>query len=114
MFQWGVTEETGCLMQSQNRDVTSKKKPIANHEGDTVAKSYYDFSASYAITAYPTGASLTGIVASAIGDTVTLAGTTSGAGVTTGLVILEDLSLKEQNEDYAAVDMNLMQHAALT
>lgn len=114
MFKWGVDSEAGCLMQSQSRSVTSDKKPIKDHIGDVVAKSFYNFSAGYQISAYPTGASLTGILSTAVGAIATLVGLNSGHGVTTGLILCEDVEVKNVNEDYQLIDLNLMQHAALT
>ena len=114
MNQWGLDAETGILCQSFDRKLRRAEKVIKNHEGEDVAMSKYNPIAEYDVQGYITGASASGVAAEEAGSAVTLANTTSGNGVTAGLVISNDVDIKQANEDFAMVSLTATQRPLIT
>jgi hypothetical protein len=106
---WGVTAEAGVIVQSFRRNVTRDKKVIKDEVGNIAVSSRYNPTAKYSISAYKKATDGGDIGIQAPGDTLTLAGTTTGNGVSAGLVLMDSINTQQANEDFLKVDIEAEQ-----
>jgi len=111
-LQWGITEETGILVQSYTRNVTDQERLVKNHEGETAAAALYDPMAEHSISGYVTGS--TGIASAAFGQVLDIAGATTGNGVSAGAIICTAVTDTFANEDFQMIEATARQWPLIT
>ena len=109
---WGLTAETGILVQSYERTISGSEKLAKNNVGETVGVSLYDPMAEHVVEGYDTGSS--GISAASFGVALTIANVLSGNGVAAGLVICTGITEKLANEDYKTFNATCKQWPLVT
>jgi len=111
-LEWGLTAETGILVQSYDRSVGGDEKEAKNHEGEVVGVSLYNPRADHTVEGYIAGS--TGIAAAAFGAALTIANVGSGNGVSAGQVICNGVDEKRVNEDYGMITARARQNPLVT
>ena len=109
---WGLSAETGILVQSYERAVTGSENQALNHEGETAGVSFYNSIAEHTVSGYYTGSS--GIPAASIGVALTIANVMTGNGVAAGLVLTSGVTDTEANEDYRTISVTAKQFPLIT
>lgn len=90
--------ETGGLVQNYSRNTGSKLLDVYDASlGYTVGHVFHDFTADYSVEIIPTGSS--GVAAASVGAALTLAGPTSGGGVSSGTIYTLGTSLTHTPEN---------------
>lgn len=101
---WGVTAETGVILQKFDRKVNRKIKEIANETGETSLVSMYNPIADYTFSSFQSLSGTTGVALVAPGVVQTYSNTTSGAGVTTGGIYTMEVTYAQTNEDFKQIN----------
>ena len=111
-LEWGLSAETGILVQSYERSISGSEKVALNHEGEAAGVSMYNPVADHTVEGYITGT--TGIAAAAFGTALTIANVLSGNGVSAGLVICNGVTDRQANEDYRMITATARQWPLIT
>jgi len=111
-LSWGLSAETGILVQSYERSVSGSEKLALNHEGEPVGVSFYGAIADHTVEGYYTGG--TGISAASFGVALTIANVLSGNGVSAGLVLCNGVTDTKANEDYRMIRATARQFPLIT
>lgn len=101
---WGITAETGVLIQKFDRKVNRKVKEVANETGETALVSMYNPVADYTFNTYMTLGGTTGVALVAAGVVQAYSNTTSGAGVATGGIYTMEVTYSQANEDFKQIN----------
>lgn len=109
---WGLTAETGVLIQRQNAKTSREKNQVRNHEGEVTLVSFYNATQTYSMEGVTTGS--TGIVAAEPGVALTLANTFPDNGVTAGLVFTDDVDVAKINTDFQKITVNATRYPLIT
>lgn len=109
---WGVTGETGIITQSFGRSVSRDVKAVKDEIGNETLVSRYNPKADYRLRGYRKAGG--GLSTAAPADTLTILGSTSGNGVTAGLVILNNIDIDGSNEDFVMISANASQRPNIT
>lgn len=105
--------ETGIVIGSFSRKTDSKKVEIYDASvGYTTGDIYHDFKADYDVKGRQNNT--TGIAAAAPGVAVTLANTSTGNGVTTGLIITQNTNIDHSSENPREFSISAMQRPGIT
>lgn len=108
-----MTNEPGGMIQSFQRRTTRKKILVYDASvGKTTGKVYHDPMATYDVRIITTAG--TGLAAAAPGIAVTLANTTSGNGVSTGGVYVDDTTLSHNAESLQEFSFTAEQSPAIS
>lgn len=105
---WGITAESGVLLQSYERKISRDKKEVKNESGEVSGLSYYNIRASYSFDAFTTGSS--GLAAIAPGSAYSFANSVSGNGVTAGSVYIDEVTVNRTNEDFQKISGSASQY----
>ena len=110
---WGLTTETGVLVQSYSKAVSGQERLAKNEDGETVGVSEYDPMAEHSIEALLAGS--TGVAAAEFGVALTVAndGIIDG-GVTAGLIITTGVTGSGSNEEYNSISVTARQWPLVT
>jgi len=110
---WGLTTETGILIQSYSNAVSGQERLAKNHEGETVGVSEYDPMAEHTIEGLIAGTE--GIANASFGAELTVAndGILTG-GVSTGLIIVTGVTGSGSNEEYNSISVTARQWPLVT
>ena len=113
-----MAAETGVIIQSADRDITSKLKEIFDaSKGNVAGYVFYDFIANIAFNAILNGS--TGLALAAPGVALTLANNaslvaaTGGNGVSSGGVYVKDVKLNHASEELIMISGNAFQRAGV-
>ncbi|HKP92331.1 MAG TPA: hypothetical protein VJS88_00415 [Chthoniobacterales bacterium] len=108
-----MTSETGIIINSFRRSVSSKKLEFYDGSaGKTTGIVYHDFVASYTIKGAVNGS--TGIMAAAVGVVLTITNTSTGQGVTGGGIYPDSIELGHEPEQLREVTVNASQRDAIS
>lgn len=98
---FGLTAETGMLIQTVGAKTQREKAEVKDNIGEVVSVSYFNATQTYSISAV-----LTGVITNAApGLALTLANTISG-GVTTGGIYVDDVDVQRSNADVQKITVN--------
>ena len=109
---WGLTAETGVLIQRQNAKTSREKNQVRNHEGEFTLVSFYNPTQTYAMEGVTTAA--TGIVAAVPGVSLTIATTYPNNGVNAGLIFTDDVDIQKLNTDFQKITVNATRYPLIT
>ena len=98
---FGLTAETGMLVQTVGAKTHREKAEVKNNTGDTVSVSYFNPTQNYTIAAVLTGA----ITNASPGLALTVANTVTN-GVTTGGIYVDDVDVQMTNTDVKKISIN--------
>lgn len=110
---FGLTLQSGILLESVNHNFQHDKKMIADADGDMVAKTLYNERLEGNMSGYNLATGYSGTIAAAI----TLATTPESflkAGAPAGLCLVESISMTYSNTDYEKIDLSFEQYAGIT
>lgn len=105
---WGCVTEVGGIVQSASINEQCDTKAVRNHEGEEVAKSFYNVNSAYEVVIYYTGA--TGISAANAAETLTSANFTPAAG----LLMVNGVKIDKANEDYVKHTVSCINNPLIT
>lgn len=105
---WGLTAEVGILVQTVGAKTTIEKNEVRNEAGEFVAIAFYNPTKTYSVAGVMTGGSA-GIATASVGAVLTLVNTASGNGVTTGLILTDDIDIQKTNTDWQKISVNATQ-----
>jgi hypothetical protein len=108
---FGCTAETGIIINSFSRQVSREKAEVMDNDGDVVAVSYYKPTATISIEGTLNGS--TGVAAAVPGVALTLASTTSGAGITGGSILVDSVTRSETSEGFATFSVEATQYPSI-
>lgn len=111
-----LAAETGVIIQSSDRDVTSKLKEVFDASvSRVVGYVFWDWVANISFSAILNGT--TGLAAAAPGVALTMANQfgigSAGNGVASGGVYCKDLKISHQGEDLRMISGNAFQRAGV-
>jgi hypothetical protein len=108
---FGCTAETGIIINSFSRQVSREKAEVMDNDGDVVAVSYYKPTATISIEGTLNGS--TGVAAAVPGVALTIASTTSGAGITGGSILVDSVTRSETSEGFATFSVEATQYPSI-
>jgi hypothetical protein len=112
LASFGLTAETGILVESFGKNVSSAKVEKQDNDGDTVLVSYYDKRAVFTVGGVVIGS--TGVAAAAVAAAITLANSGIGAGgVTTGNIHVDSVDFNGTNTDFVSMSVTATQYPAI-
>jgi hypothetical protein len=110
---WGLTAETGILVQSYEKSVSGSEVVAKDEEGETVGVSEYDPMAEHSVEGHIAGS--TGVAAAEFGVALTLANAaTYDGGVSAGLIIATNVTFRLENENYNMISTTARQWPQVT
>jgi hypothetical protein len=101
---WGLTAETGLLVQTFSQKNTREKNQVRNEIGEFALVAFYNPTAAISVSGVLVGA--TGIGAAAPGVILTVANVVSGNGGPTGGVYVDDIEFSSSNTDFKKFTAN--------
>lgn len=105
---WGLTAETGVLVQTVSNKTSREKNEVRDEVGDISLVAYYNPLRKIAVTAVVVGT--TGIAAAAPGVALTVANIGTANGVTTGGVYTDDVDVSGENVGFKKISVNATQY----
>jgi len=109
---WGLTAETGIIVQSVGAKTQREKNQVRNESGEFVLVAFYNPTTSYSISGVMTGT--TGISAAAPGVVLTVANTTTVGGVTVGGIYTDDVDVQASNTEFKKITVNATRYPLIT
>ena len=109
---WGLTAETGVLIQRSSAKTSREKNPVRNNEGEVVLISYYNATQTQSMEAVTLGA--TGLAAAKPGVALTVANAFPDNGVSAGLILPDDVEVSRVNTDFQKVVVNTTRYPLVT
>jgi hypothetical protein len=101
---WGLTAETGLLVQASSNKIAREKNEVRDEIGEISLVAYYNPLAKIAISGVIVGTA--GIAGAAPGVALTTANINNGNGVTTGGVYTDDVDVQGANTDFKKISVN--------
>lgn len=105
---WGLTAETGILIQTLSDKVSSEKNEVRNNVGEFALIAFYNTLRKISLSGVIVGT--TGIAAAAPGVALTIAGKGTANGATTGGVYTDDVELSGTNTEFRKISANATQY----
>lgn len=105
---WGLTAETGILVQTVSDKTTREKNEVRDAEGEFALVAYYNPLRKITVSGVIVGS--TGIAAAAPGVALTIANRGTTNGVTTGGVYCDDVELVSANTEFKKITTNATQY----
>lgn len=105
---WGLTAETGVLVQTFSQKISREKNEVRDAGGDIALVSYYNPLSKFSFSCVIAGT--TGIAAAAPGVALTLANISATNGATTGGVYTDDVELAGGNTEFKKVTGSATQY----
>ena len=105
---WGLTAETGILVQTTTDKVSREKNEVRDEIGEFALVGYYNPLRKLTINGVIVGS--TGIAAAAPGVALTIANRGVTNGVTTGGVYCDDVELAGANTEFRKITANATQY----
>ena len=106
---WGLSSETGILVQTTSDKVSREKNEVRNEQGDFTLVAFYNPLRKLTVSGVIVGS--TGIAAAAPGVALTVANKGSGNGATTGGVYCDDVELAGGNTEFKKITANATQYS---
>lgn len=104
---WGLTAETGLLVQTTSNKTSREKNEVRDEQGDFALVSFYNPLRKISVSGVIVGA--TGIAAAAPGVALTVANIGTTNGVTTGGVYTDDVDIAGENTAFKKITVNATQ-----
>jgi len=101
---WGLTAETGVLVQTIGVKTAREKNAVRNNQGDVTLVGFYNPTQTYAIAAVIAGN--TGIATAAPGVVLTVANATGIGGITSGGIYTDDVDVAMANTEFQKITVN--------
>tara|TARA_R110000796_G_scaffold554_1_gene1960 strand:+ start:1143 stop:1505 length:363 start_codon:yes stop_codon:yes gene_type:complete len=101
---WGLTAETGLLVQTHTSKDTREKNQVRDEQGDFALVSFYNPTQSVSVSGVMITA--TGVAAAAPGVVLVIANTNSANGVTTGGIYTDDVDVTKGNTEFKKLTAN--------
>ena len=108
---WGLTAETGILVQTTSDKVSREKNEVRDSQGDVTLVGYYNPMRKLTVSGVIVGS--TGIAAAAPGVVLTIANKGTTNGVTTGGAYCDDVELAGGNTEFRKITANATQYAGI-
>jgi hypothetical protein len=105
---WGLTAETGIIVQTTSDKTNREKNEVRNEQGDISLVAYYNPLRKLTVSGVIVGS--TGIAAAAPGVALTVANKGTTNGVTTGGVFCDDVELAGTNTEFKKITANATQY----
>ena len=105
---WGLTAETGLLVQTTSNKVSREKNEVRDEQGDFALVAYYNPLRKITISGVIVGT--TGIAAAAPGVALTVANLETANGITTGGVYCDDVDVSKENTGFKKITANATQY----
>lgn len=105
---WGLTAETGILVQTTSNKVSREENQVRDEQGDFALVAYYNPLRKVSVSGVIVGA--TGIAAAAPGVALTIANLGTANGITTGGVYTDDVELAGGNTEFKKISVNATQY----
>jgi hypothetical protein len=102
---WGLTAETGLLVQTSTSKDTREKNQVRDEQGDFALVSFYNPTQSITVAGVLIGTT-EGIAAAAPGVALTVANINILNGVTTGGVYSDDVDVSKGNTEFKKISVN--------
>jgi len=102
---WGLTAETGILLQRTNAKTTREKNSVRDQNGDIVLNSYYNPVQTISLEGV-TKATTGGVVSATPGVLLSLANTFPNNGVNAGGIYTDDVDVARLNTDFQKITVN--------
>jgi len=106
---WGLTAETGILVQTTSNKVNREKNEVRNEQGDFALVAFYNPLRKISVSGVIVGT--TGIAAAAPGVALTIANLGTSNGITTGGVYCDDVEIAGGNTEFKKITTNATQYA---
>jgi hypothetical protein len=103
--EFGITNETGILLSSFSRNVTSKKSELTDAEGDVVAVAYTGKQAEITLEG-----TLNGNATMQVASLLTLANDIDNYGLTGGTVLVNSVSEKASAGNFKTISVSATQY----
>ena len=101
---WGLTAETGLLVQTHTSKDTREKNQVRDEQGDFALVSFYNPTQSVSVSGVMITA--TGVAAAAPGVVLVIANTNSANGATTGGIYTDDVDVSKGNTEFKKLTAN--------
>ena len=102
---WGLTAETGVLIQTVSQKVQTEKNEVRNEIGEFKLVAYYNPLGKFTLAAVVAGS--TGIAAAAPGVALTVANSISGTnGMPTGGIYTDDVEVAGGNTEFKKINVS--------
>jgi len=109
---WGLTTETGVLIQRSSAKTAREKNPVRNHEGEVSLVSFYNPTQTYSMEGITTAS--TGVAAASPGVALTIAQTFPSNGVAVGQILTDDVEVSKINTEFQKVSVNATRYPLIT
>jgi hypothetical protein len=101
---WGLTAETGILVQTNTSKDTREKNQVRDEQGDFALVSFYN--PTQAITVSGVIVGTTGQAAAAPGVLLVVANVNNSNGVSTGGIYTDDVDVVKGNTEFIKISTN--------
>ena len=105
---WGLTAETGLLVQTTSNKVNREKNEVRDEQGDFALVSFFNPLRKISVSGVIVGS--TGIAAAAPGVALTIANIGVTNGITTGGVYTDDVDITGGNTAFKSISVNATQY----
>lgn len=109
---WGLSTETGIIAQSVSAKTTREKNQVRNESGEFVAVAFYNATQTFSVSGVLTGTG--GLASAAPGVAMSLANTATNNGVTSGLIVVDDVDVSKGNTEFKKISINATQYPLIT
>jgi hypothetical protein len=109
---FGCTAETGILINSFSINTSTDKTEVKDETGNVKLIAFTNPKAAISVSG--TVAGTTGVMAATVGTSLTLANTEAVGGVSTGLVIVESVSVTKKPDGFKDVSISAMRYPGIT
>jgi hypothetical protein len=112
---WGLTAETGVIVQGVTAKAQREKNMVRNEQGDVALVAFYNPTQTYSINGVTLSTS--GIAAAAPGVVLTVANSTgvgSYGGTTAGGIYTDDVDVQGSNTDFRKITVNATRYPLIT
>jgi hypothetical protein len=109
---WGLTAETGVLVQTIGVKTQREKNAVRNSTGDITLVGYYNPTQTYAIAAVIAGS--TGVATAQPGVVLTLANSSAIGGITAGGIYVDDVDVQMANTEFQKMSVNATRYPLIT
>ncbi len=103
---FGLTAETGMLVQTVTAKVAREKNQVRNEVGEFTVVAFYNPLQTFAISGVLTGT----ITNAAPGLALTVANTNTANGVSTGGIYVDDIEIAKTNTEFKKITANATQY----
>jgi hypothetical protein len=109
---WGLTAETGIIVQSVGAKTSREKNQVRNEAGEFVLVAFYNPTTTYAISGVLVGSA--GIAGAAPGVVLTVANTTTLGGVSAGGIYTDDVDVQGTNTEFKKITVNATRYPLIS